>query len=53
MVDVEQALAVDAMSPLTSLLEHPSDRIKTLAALTIFHLRLARRARYSRDCIRS
>lgn len=39
MIDVEQALAVDAMSTLTSLLEHPSDKIKTLAALTIFHLR--------------
>lgn len=39
MVDVEQALAADAMSTLTSLLEHPSDKIKTLAALTIFHLR--------------
>lgn len=39
MVDVEQALAADAMSTLTSLLDHPSDRIKTLAALAIFHLR--------------
>ena len=39
MVDVSQALAVDAMSTLTQLLEHPSDKIKTLAALTIFHLR--------------
>ncbi|CAF4200748.1 unnamed protein product [Rotaria socialis] len=38
MVDVEQALAADAMSTLTSLLKHPSDKIKTLAALTIFHL---------------
>jgi hypothetical protein len=40
MIDVEQALAVDAMSTLTGLLEHPSDKIKTLTALTIFHLRL-------------
>jgi hypothetical protein len=40
MVDVEQALAADAMSTLTSLLDHSSDKIKTLAALTIFHLRL-------------
>lgn len=38
MVDVEQALAVDATSTLTSLLDHPSDKIKILAALTIFHL---------------
>ncbi|CAF0914935.1 unnamed protein product [Adineta steineri] len=38
MVDVEQALAADAMSTLTSLLGHPSDKIKTLVALTIFHL---------------
>jgi hypothetical protein len=41
MIDVEQALAVDAMSTLTSLLEHPSDKIKTLATLTIFHLRFS------------
>lgn len=39
MYDVEQALASDAMSTFTSLLQHPSDKIKTLAALTIFHLR--------------
>jgi len=39
MVDVEQALTSDAMSTLTSLLDHPSDKIKTLVALTIFHLR--------------
>jgi hypothetical protein len=39
MIDVEQALAADAMSTLTSLLEHSSDKIKTLATLTIFHLR--------------
>jgi hypothetical protein len=41
MIDVEQALAADAMSTLTSLLDHPSDKIKTLAALTIFHLRFS------------
>ncbi len=39
MIDVEQALAADAMSTLTSLLEHSSEKIKTLAALSIFHLR--------------
>lgn len=49
MVDVEQALAADAMSTLTSLLDHPSDRIKTLSALAIFHLRLFARTCYSRD----
>ena len=38
MVDVEQALAVDAMTVLTSLLGHSSDTIKALAALNIFHL---------------
>jgi hypothetical protein len=42
MIDVEQALAVDAMSTLTSLLEHPSEKIKTLAALSIFHLRFGK-----------
>ncbi|CAF0907209.1 unnamed protein product [Rotaria sordida] len=41
MIDVEQALAADAMSTLTSLLEHPSDKIKTLTALTIFHLSIS------------
>jgi len=47
MIDVEQALAADAMSTLTSLLDHPSDKIKTLAALTIFHLRFSIKAFYS------
>jgi hypothetical protein len=42
MIDVEQALAADAMSTLTSLLEHPSEKIKTLAALSIFHLRFGK-----------
>jgi len=45
MVDVEQALAVDATSTLTSLLDHPTDKIKILAALTIFHLRLQKNNR--------
>ncbi|CAF0797239.1 unnamed protein product, partial [Didymodactylos carnosus] len=41
MIDKEQALEANCMSVLTNLLTHPTTKIKTLAALDIFHLSLA------------